>query len=155
MSHRVIGERVGRLEDQALLTGKAQFIDDIEMPGMLEAAFVRSPHPHALIKRIDVSAALALPGVKAIVTGEDTPNQIGLYLKDRYIFCRDRVRYVGDPVAGVIASSNVTRGAPPPRLARPRARAWSTSSRRIARAPVARKWLRPCQLTSLASTRRK
>ena len=88
------------------VTGAAQFADDIQFgPGLLYARIKRSPHPHALIKRIDVSKALALPGVKAVVTGEDFPGFIGLYLKDRHIFCRDRVRYVGDPVAGVAAVS--------------------------------------------------
>ena len=66
---------------------------------------VRSPHAHALIKDIDVSKALEMPGVKAVVTGEDVPNNIGLYLIDRPIFARDRVRYVGEPVAGVVATS--------------------------------------------------
>jgi len=65
----------------------------------------RSPHPHARIISIDTSKAKALPGVKAVVTGEDYPGYIGLYLLDRQIFCRDKVRYVGDPVAGVAAKS--------------------------------------------------
>ena len=64
-----------------------------------------APIPNARIKAIDVSRAEALPGVKAVVTGQDFPGYIGLYLKDRHIFCRDRVRYVGDPVAGVVATS--------------------------------------------------
>jgi carbon-monoxide dehydrogenase large subunit len=66
---------------------------------------VRSPHPHALIKSINVEKAKQLPGVKAVVTGEEFPGLTGLYLSDRYIFARDRVRYVGDPVAGVAAIS--------------------------------------------------
>ena len=57
----------------------------------------------ALIKKIDTSEAEAIPGVKGIVTGKDFDGMMGLYLADRYIFCRDRVRYVGDPVAGVAA----------------------------------------------------
>ena len=67
------------------------------------ARILRSPHPHALIKKIDVSKARALPGVKAIVTGEDFPGLTGLYLHDRGIFARERARYVGDPIVGVAA----------------------------------------------------
>jgi carbon-monoxide dehydrogenase large subunit len=99
-----IGESVPRIDGRDKVTGAAQFADDIQFgPGLLFARIKRSPHPHALIRRIDVSKAKALPGVKAVVTGEDFPGYIGLYLQDRHIFCRDRVRYVGDPVAGVAA----------------------------------------------------
>jgi carbon-monoxide dehydrogenase large subunit len=88
------------------VVGSAQFADDIQFgPGLLYARIKRSDRPHARIKRVDVSKARALPGVKAVVTGEDYPGMMGLYLTDRHIFCRDRVRYVGDPVAGVAAIS--------------------------------------------------
>ncbi len=101
-----IGESVPRVDGREKVLGAALFADDLQFgPGMLYARVVRSPHPHALIKKVDVSKARALPGVKAVATGEDTPGLIGLYLKDRHIFCRDRVRYVGDPVAGVAAVS--------------------------------------------------
>ncbi|MBN1120936.1 MAG: molybdopterin-dependent oxidoreductase [Anaerolineae bacterium] len=101
-----VGTNVKRIDAQEKVTGEALFADDLQFgPGLLFGRIVRSPHPHALIKRIDTSKAEAYPGVKAVVTGDDTPKQIGLYLKDRHIFCRDRVRYVGDPVAGVIAIS--------------------------------------------------
>ncbi|HEX6385161.1 MAG TPA: xanthine dehydrogenase family protein molybdopterin-binding subunit, partial [Anaerolineae bacterium] len=100
----LIGQSVGRIDAQEKVTGAAVFADDIEFgPGLLYARIKRSPHPHALIKSIDSRRAEALPGVKAVVTGEDFPGHIGLYLKDRYIFCRDRVRYVGEAVAGVVA----------------------------------------------------
>ena len=103
---RPIGESVLRIDGRDKVTGAARFTDDLQFgAGLLFARIKRSPHPHARIGRIDVSRARALPGVKAIVTGEDTPGYIGLYLKDRHIFCRDRVRYVGDPVAGVAAVS--------------------------------------------------
>lgn len=118
MSHRVIGERVGRLEDQALLTGKAQFIDDIEMPGMLEAAFVRSPHPHALIRSIDPAKALELPGVHAVYSHADlasvlTSNSIpqdkgGVQFPDTtwpVVLPQDEVCFVGEIVAMVVAES--------------------------------------------------
>ena len=99
-----IGESVPRVDAHEKVTGAALFADDIQFgPGLLFARIKRSPHPHALIKRIDVSKARTLPGVKAVVTGEDFPGFTGLYLQDRHIFCRDRARYVGDPVAGVAA----------------------------------------------------
>jgi carbon-monoxide dehydrogenase large subunit len=106
LTHNPVGKSVTRVDAHDKVTGAAQFTDDLQFgPGLLYGRIVRSPHPHALIKKLDVSKALELPGVKAVVTGEDTPGFIGLYLKDRHIFCTDRVRYVGDPVAGVIASS--------------------------------------------------
>jgi CO/xanthine dehydrogenase Mo-binding subunit len=102
----LIGKSLPRIDAHEKVTGAAIFADDIEFgAGLLYARIKRSPHPHALIKSIDTSKAEALPGVKAIVTGEDFPGFIGLYLRDRHIFCRDRVRYVGDPVVGVAAIS--------------------------------------------------
>jgi CO/xanthine dehydrogenase Mo-binding subunit len=101
-----IGENVPRIDARQKVTGAAVFADDIQFgDSLLHARIKRSPHPHALIRKIDIARARALPGVKAVVTGEDFPGYIGLYLQDRYIFCRDRVRYVGDPVAGVAAIS--------------------------------------------------
>ena len=101
-----VGKSVPRVDAFAKVTGAAPFTDDLQFgPGMLYGRIVRSPHPHALITKIDTSRALAMPGVKAVVTGKDTPGFIGLYLKDRHIFCVDRVRYVGDPVVGVVATS--------------------------------------------------
>jgi CO/xanthine dehydrogenase Mo-binding subunit len=101
-----VGKSVPRVDAFAKVTGSAVFTDDLQFgPGLLYGRVVRSPHPHALIHKIDASKALEIPGVKAVVTGEDTPGYIGLYLKDRHIFCTDRARYIGDPVAGVIAVS--------------------------------------------------
>ncbi len=101
-----IGENKTRIDAREKVTGAAIFADDLQFGNaLLHARIKRSPHPHALIRKIDMSKALALPGVKAIVTGEDFPGYIGLYLQDRFIFCRERVRYVGDPVAGVAATS--------------------------------------------------
>jgi carbon-monoxide dehydrogenase large subunit len=68
---KVFGKRIARLEDPRLLTGQAQFIDDISVPGMLHAAFFRSDYAHARIKSIDVSAALKRPGVVAVYTAKD------------------------------------------------------------------------------------
>jgi CO/xanthine dehydrogenase Mo-binding subunit len=101
-----VGESVTRIDALEKVTGEAQFADDLQFgPNMLYGRVVRSPYPHALIKNIDAGKALALPGVKAVVSGADAGEKIGLYLKDRYTFCRDRARYVGDPVAGVVAIS--------------------------------------------------
>ncbi len=102
----LIGQSLPRIDAHEKITGAAIFADDIEFgAGLLYARIKRSPHPHAIIKSIDTSRAEALPGVKAVVTGQDFPGFIGLYLRDRHIFCRDRARYVGDPVAGVAAVS--------------------------------------------------
>ena len=99
-----VGDSVPRVDAYEKVIGAAQFADDLQFgPGLLYARIKRSHLPHALIKKIDASKALALPGVKAVVTGKDFSGFLGLYLQDRNIFCRDRVRYVGDPVAGVAA----------------------------------------------------
>ncbi len=103
---RPIGQSKRRIDAHEKVTGAAVFADDLQFGNaLLHARIKRSPHPHALIKKIDVTRARLLPGVKAVVTGAEFPGYIGLYLQDRYIFCRDRVRYVGDPVAGVAAES--------------------------------------------------
>ena len=101
-----VGKDVPRVDAYEKITGAATFVDDMQFgPGLYYGRLVRSPHAHALIKKVDISKALEVPGVKAVVTGEDVPARIGLYLVDRPVFARDRVRYVGDPVAGVIAIS--------------------------------------------------
>lgn len=101
-----VGKSVPRIDAYEKATGAAVFVDDMQFgPGLYYGKIVRSTVPHANIKRVDTSKALAYPGVKAVVTGADTPKPFGLYLKDRTIFARDRVRYVGDPVAGVVAIS--------------------------------------------------
>lgn len=67
----LIGTGIRRLEDGALLRGSGRYVDDIASPGALSAAFVRSPHPHALIRAVDASAARALTGVVAVLTLDD------------------------------------------------------------------------------------
>ncbi|NPV86249.1 MAG: xanthine dehydrogenase family protein molybdopterin-binding subunit [Anaerolineae bacterium] len=99
-----VGKSVPRIDAYEKVTGAVQYVDDIPFgPNLLYGKFVRSPYAHALIKSINTSKALALPGVKAVVTGKEVPNRIGLYLKDRFVFPLDRVRWIGEPVAGVIA----------------------------------------------------
>ncbi|MGD9405725.1 MAG: xanthine dehydrogenase family protein molybdopterin-binding subunit [Anaerolineae bacterium] len=101
-----VGKSVPRIDMYDKVTGSATFADDIQFgPGLYYGRLVRSPHAHALIRKIDATRALALPGVKAVVTGADVPKNIGLYLIDRPIFARERARYVGEPVAGVVAIS--------------------------------------------------
>ncbi len=101
-----VGKSVPRIDIYEKVTGAATFADDMQFgPGLYYGRLVRSPYAHALVKKVDASQALALPGVKAVVSGQDVSARIGLYLIDRPIFATDRVRHVGDPVAGVIATS--------------------------------------------------
>ena len=81
MGAKMFGARVPRLEDPRLLTGRGSYTDDFHLPGMLEAAFVRSPHSHAKINGIDTSAALAHDGVVAVYTSADLPE----YLRDKTV----------------------------------------------------------------------
>ena len=118
MSERVFGHSVRRCEDAELLLGKGRFIDDIRFPGMLEAAFVRSPHAHAAIGGIDKRAALAMPGVHAIFTLVDLlpylqterlvvglPSKSYKQDRNRPALAHDEVVHVGEPVAIVIADN--------------------------------------------------
>ncbi|HHY94865.1 MAG TPA: xanthine dehydrogenase family protein molybdopterin-binding subunit [Firmicutes bacterium] len=102
---RPIGTGVRRVDGLEKVTGQARFVADMLLPGMLHARVVRSPHAHARIVSIDVSRALALPGVKAVVTGEDCPDRIGVCIKDQWPLARFKVRFTGEPVAAVIATS--------------------------------------------------
>jgi len=103
---RYVGKAVSRVDALDKVTGAGKFTDDLGFgPELLFGRVLRSPLPHARIRRVDVSKALEVPGVRAVVTGQDTPGFIGLYLQDRHILCTDRVRCVGDPVAGVVATS--------------------------------------------------
>jgi len=110
MSSSYVGRSVERVEDAALLSGLGRYIDDLgTRPGTLHAAILRSPHAHADILGIDVQAAKALPGVAAVVTGRDLDAvTTGLVpalraAVDARAIAVDRVRYVGEPVAIVVA----------------------------------------------------
>ncbi|MGD9923562.1 MAG: xanthine dehydrogenase family protein molybdopterin-binding subunit, partial [Pseudorhodoplanes sp.] len=100
-----IGASPPRLEAADKVSGRAGYIDDIKLPGMLYAALLTSPHAHARICGYRLEAALAIKGVKAIVTGPDlkTPRAGGV-VKDESMVARDKVRYVGEPVAAVAAT---------------------------------------------------
>jgi carbon-monoxide dehydrogenase large subunit len=120
MSTQMFGARIKRSEDPQLLTGRAQFVDDVDIPGMVHAAFKRSDYAHARITGIDVTAARALPGVLAVYTAAD----LGDYLQpspllvqppptQHIVFnqrtatqlAQNKVRYVGEPIAMVVAES--------------------------------------------------
>ena len=100
-----IGERVLRDDAVPKVTGEFAYASDLSAPGMLWGDTLRSPHPHARIVSLDVSAALGLPGVHAVLTHADVPgrNRYGLEFADQPVLAEDRVRYVGEPVAIVAA----------------------------------------------------
>ncbi len=113
-----IGQPVRRVEDQRLVTGRGRYTDDVNLPGQAYGVVVRSPHAHARIRRIDTSKAAAAPGVLAVLTAADTgdasiPCFVPITNRDgsrapmppHPILCRDKVRYVGDKVAFVVAET--------------------------------------------------
>ena len=116
-----IGARVARKEDKRFITGKGRYTDDMSVPGMKHAAFVRSPHAHAVIKGIDTSEAEKMPGVIGVLAGaEMTTDGIGSLICGWMIHSKDgspmnmgdwrpladkKVRYVGDAVAIVVADT--------------------------------------------------
>ncbi len=108
-----VGERIRRVEDPRLITGTATYVDDIQRPGMLYAAVLRSPYAAAKINSVAIEEALALPGVKAVYVGKDVES-VGpvpcagsmddLRIPDHWVLARERVYYVGHPVAAVVAT---------------------------------------------------
>jgi 4-hydroxybenzoyl-CoA reductase subunit alpha len=103
----IIGKRVALVDSAGKTTGQGKYADDLALPGMLTAKILHSPHPHALIKKIDASRAMALDGVVAVVTGPDAPNKYGILPvgHDETALAVEKVRYVGDNVACVVATS--------------------------------------------------
>ncbi len=109
--YNYIGKGIPRVDGPAKASGKAIYTVDVELPGMLYGKILRSPHPHARLLKVDTSAAQQLPGVKAVITGEDvravryafvdTPR----YPADEQPLAVDKVRYIGDEVAAVAAES--------------------------------------------------
>jgi 4-hydroxybenzoyl-CoA reductase alpha subunit len=101
----IIGKPFRKVDARAKCVGQTKFADDIVLPRMLFCKILRSHLPHALIKSIDVSKALALPGVLAVVTGKDFPIPYGILpvSQDEHALCVDKVRFIGDPVAAVAA----------------------------------------------------
>jgi carbon-monoxide dehydrogenase large subunit len=113
-SARWVGARVRRVEDPRFLTGQARFVDDLQPPDVLAIAFVRSPHAHALIQGVQAEAARAFPGVTEVLTGSEAATLVrplraryqvpGFRETDHPLLAVDRVRFVGEPVAAVIAT---------------------------------------------------
>ena len=106
--YRHIGKSYNRKEAQEKVTGQAVYTHDMELPGMLYAKCLHSPHARARIISVDISEAKALPGVKAVLTGEDVPYLVGLYMIDKRIIARNEVRYQGEVVAAVAAVDEAT-----------------------------------------------
>src|SRR5690348_18495231 len=102
-SYKYIGAPLPKVDAYAKVTGRALYADDIMLPRMVYGRLLRSPHPHARILSIDASRALELPGVLAVITGEDLPRKYGILpsSQDEYTLALEKVRYVGDPVAAV------------------------------------------------------
>ncbi|MFC2096083.1 xanthine dehydrogenase family protein molybdopterin-binding subunit [Bacteroidota bacterium] len=99
-----IGKPEIRIDGREKVSGAAIYTDDIDFgPDLLYAEIVESPLAHALIKSIDTSEAEKYPEVLTVVTGKDFPYKFGLYMKDRYVFAQDRVRFIGEQVAAVVA----------------------------------------------------
>ena len=103
----IVGHSPPKVDGKILLTGEARYSFDVQLPRMLHGKVLRSPHPHARILKIDTSKAERLPGVKAVITAEDTPkipyHFLGPPHEDKFPIAIDRVRFVGDEVAAVAA----------------------------------------------------
>src|SRR5579859_2080470 len=109
----LVGKRIRRREDPRLITGTATYVEDIQMPGMHYAIIVRSPHSAAVIRSINTKHAEAAPGIVAVFTGKDTElvgpvpcgaSLPGLRVPHHYILAKNRVYFVGHPVAVVMAT---------------------------------------------------
>ena len=119
---KLVGQSVRRVEDPRFLLGSANYVDDVKLPGTLHIAFVRSPHAHAKIKKIDIEKARKMAGVRRIFTGAEIaphlkplglPFREEVFPKSVFKQCTwhsmavDKVRFVGEPLAAVIAKSRI------------------------------------------------
>jgi 4-hydroxybenzoyl-CoA reductase subunit alpha len=106
----VVGKRRRRVDGRGKVVGQLRFADDLVLPRMLYAKLLRSPHPHAAVESVDISRAERHPGVHLVLTGEAFPVPYGIMpvSQDEHPLARERVRYVGDPVAAVIAKDEQT-----------------------------------------------
>src|SRR5262249_2632994 len=105
-SQSIIGAGVGRVEGAEKVSGQAVYAADVRFPDALWGKILRSPHAHPRIVNIDPSKAWKVAGGKAGDTGKDEPNHyVGKSLRDTPVLCRDKVRYIGDKVAGVAAET--------------------------------------------------
>jgi 4-hydroxybenzoyl-CoA reductase subunit alpha len=107
---KVLGKPRRRVDGRAKVTGQTRFADDLVLPRMLHMRLLRSPHPHALIEEIRTDKARAHPGVHLVLTGRDFPVTFGILpvTQDEYPLAPEHVRYVGDPVAAVVARDEQT-----------------------------------------------
>lgn len=103
MKYDYIGKGITRHDGIEKVTGDAEYVQDMKMAGMLYAKLKTSTEAHALIKKIDISKAKALPGVKAVITGAEAYQKLGIYIVDRSSIAVDKVRYYGEVVAAVAA----------------------------------------------------
>jgi 4-hydroxybenzoyl-CoA reductase subunit alpha len=108
--YRLIGTRIPYIEGPLKVTGRAEYTDDIQRPGMLVGRLLRSPWPHARLRGIDVAAARALPGVHAVLTGERYPTPFGVLpiTHDETAIAVGKARYIGDIIAAVAATDERT-----------------------------------------------
>src|SRR6476661_8778236 len=110
-----VGQPLRRREDFRFVTGKGRYVDDVKLPGMLHMAILRSPHAHAIIKRVDMSEATGAPGVRLALSGADLSGKLGAIVPNwiipgtkvphRPVVAIDRVRFVGECVAVVVAET--------------------------------------------------
>jgi len=109
----VIGRPRRRVDGRAKVTGQTRYADDIVLPRMLHCRLLRSTEPHARIVRVDTAKAAAFPGVHLVLTGEAFPIPYGILpvSHDEHALCPDKVRFVGDPVAAVVAQDEATAAA--------------------------------------------
>jgi len=105
MSYRYVGKTYIRPDAVSKVTGKAVYLDDIRLPGMLHAAILRPPTAHARIVKIDTEAAENMPGVVKVVTGKGCTIHYGDNIRDLTPMAVDKVRYIGEPVAAVVADT--------------------------------------------------
>lgn len=106
--YKTVGKPFNRKDGLQKVTGQARFVYDLEFPGMLYGKYLLSPHARAKIVAIDASKARALPGVKAVVTGEDDVVPVGLYMQDKMALAKGETRYQGEVVAAVAAVDEAT-----------------------------------------------
>src|SRR5437016_8442447 len=103
---RIVGRSVPRMDAPGKVTGTALYAADFALPGMLYGKVLRSSEPHARLVRIDAGRAARLPGVRAVITAADVPDvRYGGSVKDERVFARDRIRFAGQPLAAVAATS--------------------------------------------------
>jgi 4-hydroxybenzoyl-CoA reductase subunit alpha len=105
-----LGKSMAKIDGLEKISGKAVFVDDMDRPGLLHAAFLRSPHAHAKILSMDTTAAEAIEGVHAVLTGADLPVRYGVIpvAQDETALAVDKVRFIGEEVAVVAACDRQT-----------------------------------------------